>query len=79
MAAVRAAGLLGLLLFGQGVLSVDLEPTPTEHNDVLVARASAAAPDVTEVTDCHLHGDTLYVLSRPFSPDYRAPVSVERH
>lgn len=62
MAPVRAVGLLGLLLLGQGALGVTLEPTPTEHNHVLVARASAEVPDVTEVTDCHPHGDTLCVV-----------------
>lgn len=65
MASVRAAGLLGLLLLGQSVLGVNLEPSPTEHNHVLVARASADAPDVTEVTDCHTHGDALCVPSFP--------------
>lgn len=64
MAPTRVAGLLGLLLLGQGVLGSAPAPTPVEN---VVARAeSASVPDVTELTDCHKHGEDLYVA--PDSP-----------
>ena len=63
MAPVTAAGLLGLLLLGQSALAITPSPTPT--NKLLVARASEAAPDVTEITDCHPHEDALYVSPLP--------------
>ena len=63
MAPLRPAGLLGLLLLGQRVLASTPAPTPTDK--FLAARASEAAPDVTEITDCHTHGDTLCVPPIP--------------
>lgn len=64
MAPTRAAGLLGLLLLGRGVLGSVPEPTPVER--VVARQDTASIPDVTELTGCHNHGDDLYVT--PWSP-----------
>lgn len=62
MAPTRVAGLLGLLLLGQGVLGSVLAPTPVERVVARQNSESASAPDVTELTDCHAHDDELYVF-----------------
>lgn len=67
MAPVRTTGLLGLLLLAHGVLGTP-RPTPTEGYVAARADASAEAPDVTEVTDCHTHGESLYVFSLLHTP-----------